>query len=127
MIDHLPDIVLIGVFQFLTTQENLLVASCVCRRWQILINSAQVWSNVDFRYERKLKREDLDKFIFPGTKKVLLDECHALEWEDINSTLKKCKSIKVLSCAFLTFCFTSRKTRLERPGLCNSLAKYSYC
>ena len=99
----LPDVILIEIFRYLTTKERLFVASCVCRRWQTLVNSAQVWSCVDFSYERKLTCKDLTKFVFPGTKKVLLDECHELEWKDIYSILKKCKSLEVLSLAWIGY------------------------
>lgn len=86
-INHLPDIVLIEIFSFFKTSTRIRSLGCVCQRWKRLLVSAQVWTCVDFSYQREVSSKVLDTFVFPTTRKLFLDECHLLKWEDISLTL----------------------------------------
>ena len=101
-LNDLPDLILFAIFNFLTTSERLILR-CVCRRWNILLRSAQVWTCVDFSNKRELSLKVLETFVFPATRKLFVDECHVLKWRDICLTLKQCRKLEVLSLSWIGY------------------------
>lgn len=104
LINNLPDLVLCFVFSYLTAFERICKVSRVCKRWHSLIkSSSQVWKCVNFAWQRKITSEVLETYVFPGSTKVLLDECCYLKWEDLCVILKQCKRLEVLSLSWIGF------------------------
>ena len=75
----------------------------VCRKWYNVIHSGAVWKTVDFDFQRRITSDILQKFIYPGTREVLLTECHYLEWSDLCHILSRCKKLEVLVLAWISY------------------------
>ena len=100
----MPDLVLSIIFSHLNAFERICKVSQVCKKWYSLVNSSsQVRKCADFAYNRKITSDVLEKFIYPGTTTVLLNECCYLQWEDLKVILKKCKRIHVLSLPWIGY------------------------
>ena len=76
LINNLPDLVLCFVFSYLTAFIRICKVSCVCKRWHNLMKSlSRSLKCVNFSWQRKITSEVLETYVFPGSTKVLLDEC----------------------------------------------------
>lgn len=103
MINALPDLVLALIFHFLSETERICTATLVCRRWYDVIHSSTVWTKVDFDFQRRITSDILEKFIYAGTTKVFLSECHNLEWKDLCHVLSRCRKLEVLVLAWIGY------------------------
>ena len=96
MINSLPELVLLTIFNYFTDSERICILALVCRKWYHVVHSGALWKEVNFDYQRKVTPDILDKYIYAGTRKVLLSECCYLKWKDICAILRRCKRIEVL-------------------------------
>ena len=101
----------------------------MCKRWNNLlnINSSLVWKCVDFGYRRKITSEVLDSYVYPGSTRVVIDECVYLNWKELHSILKKCERLEVLSLAWIGY---SDRVHLDLTELRISNVRYlnlSHC
>ena len=103
MINALPDSVLALIFNFLPETEKVCTATLVCRKWYNVIHSSTVWKKVDFDFQRRITSDILEKFVYSGTREVLLSECHNLEWKDVCHILGRCRKLEVLVLAWIGY------------------------
>lgn len=103
MINALPDLVLALIFGYLPDVQRICTVTLVCRKWYDIIHSSAVWKKVDFDFQRRITSEILQKFIYAGTREVLLTECHYLEWSDLCHILSRCKKLAVLVLAWIGY------------------------
>ena len=95
MITHLPDLVLAIIFSFLPDSERICTLAIVCKKWYEIIHCSTVWKKVDFDFQRKVTSDVLRKYVYPGTREILLSECCYLKWGNLCSILSRCKRIDV--------------------------------
>lgn len=96
MINSLPELVLLTIFNYFTDAERICVLALVCRQWYDIVHSGTLWKKVNFDYQRKVTPDILDRYVYAGTRKVLLSECCLLKWTDICAVLRRYKKIEVL-------------------------------
>ena len=80
MINALPDVVLALIFGFLPDAERICPITLVCKKWYDIVYSCAFWRKVDFYFQVRLTSDALRKYVFPGTRKIFLSECHNLDW-----------------------------------------------
>ena len=76
--------------------ERILTLALVSKKWFNIVHSGTPWKKVDFDYQRNVTPDILDKYVYAGTRKILLSECCFLKLTDICSVLRWCKAIEVL-------------------------------
>ena len=92
----LPELVLSTIFNYLRDSERILTLALVCKKWYNIVHSGASWKKVDFDYQRNVTPDILDKYVYAGTRKILLSEFCFLKWTDICGVLRRCKTIEVL-------------------------------
>ncbi|KAJ7394917.1 F-box/LRR-repeat protein 17 [Desmophyllum pertusum] len=103
MINTLADLVLAQIFGFLSEAERIRTVTLVCRKWYDVIHSSIVWKKVDFDFQRRITSDILRKFIYPGTREILLSKCHYLEWKDLCHILSRRRKLEVLVLAWISY------------------------
>lgn len=96
MMNTLPELVLSTIFNYLTDSERILTLALVCKKWYNIVHSGASWKKVDFDYQRNVTPDILDKYVYAGTRKILLSEFCFPKWTDICGVLRRCKTIEVL-------------------------------
>ena len=96
MMNTLPELVLSTIFNYLRDSERILTLALVCKKWYNIVHSGASWKKVDFDCQRNVTPDILDKYVYAGTRKILLSEFCFLKWTDICGVLRRCKTIEVL-------------------------------
>ena len=85
----LPELVLSTIFNYLRDSERILTLALVCKKWCNIVHSGASWKKVDFDYQRNVTPDILDKYVYAGTRKILLSEFCFLKWTDISGVLRR--------------------------------------
>ena len=116
MVNSLPELVLLTIFNYFTDAERICILALVCRQWYDIVHSGALWKKVNFDYQRRVTPDILDKIIYVGTRKVLLSECCHLKWTDICAILLRFKRIEVLIAPWIGY---KKETVTDRTGMLN--------
>ena len=103
MTSRLPDCILANIFSCISVVERFCTLSTVCKRWYDVVHSSTIWRKVDFNFQPRITLDILEKYIYPGSREIMLSECCFLEWEKLCSILRRCKKIDVFIVAWISY------------------------